>query len=125
MRKLLPIILFFFAGIAVAEIPSAQLKAAAEAVNQKAPMMVDSDTRLDGASSGNNNLRYQYTLINYTKAQLDPNAFVANLKPSLVQATCTSMKIFYQNGVSVTFAYNDKDQQQISAVSILPKDCGF
>ena len=125
MRKLIPIVLFFFAGIAVAEIPSAQLKAAADAVNQKAPMMVDNDTRLDGATSSNNNLSYQYTLVNFTKEQLDPNAFASNLKPSLIQATCTTMKIFYQNGVSVTFAYKDKNQQQISAVSIQPKDCGF
>lgn len=110
-------------GSAMADL-AAELQQAADAVNQQTPMMLDAETRLDKASTGNKQFKYHYSLINYTAAELDSEKFKAALRPTLIQTSCTQLKPFFDRGVSVVYMYNDKNGKNVASLTLTGKDCG-
>lgn len=128
MPKLLLRIATVFAlslPISVYAVSDAELKQAAAAVNQRAPVMVDQDTRLDGATSGKQTLTYNYTLVNYSSADLDSAKFESAMRPSLLKAGCQALKPILSAGVTVNYIYKGKDAATVSNISLKPSDCGF
>lgn len=106
-------------------ISDAELQQAADVVNQRTPMMVDKDTRLDSAASGNQRLIYNYTLINYNASDLDREKFETALRPTLLKAGCQTLKPLLSEGVSVHYVYKGKDAATVGSVILSPGDCGF
>ncbi|MDR9437673.1 MAG: hypothetical protein RI563_12395 [Thiohalophilus sp.] len=101
-----------------------ELQQAADVVNQQAPMMVDQETRLDGADSGNQVLTYNYTLVNYTAGDMDRNKFTQALRPTLLESGCKALEPLLSEGVDVQYVYRGKDKGEIATLGLTGADCG-
>lgn len=120
------IILFVWAiagYIEAAGVSDKELKLIADAVNKKAPVMVDQETRLVGATGANNTLTYRYTMINYTVAQLNKEKFTSIIKTQLIKVSCPKIKVMLDAGITAVYSYSDKNGALISAVSLDSKVC--
>ena len=98
---------------------------AAYATNKTLPMMVDKDTRLDATVAGpGNRFTYSYTLINYTKKNLDIPSLKQYIGPRLLASykSLDQMKSFRDNHVELNYQYKDKDGVFLFAIDISPKD---
>lgn len=102
-----------------------QLQQAADAVNQQAPMMVDQETRLDGAESGSQMLTYNYTLVNYTADDLDRDKFTRALRPTLLKSGCKALAPLLREGIDVQYVYRGKDKGEIATMGLTGADCGL
>lgn len=102
-----------------------ELSQAAEAVNQQAPMMVDQETRLDGAAAGKQSLTYNYTLINYAVDELDANKFKEALRPNLLKAGCQALKPLLSEGVNINYVYRGKNKGELASLMLTASDCGL
>jgi hypothetical protein len=101
------------------------LQGSVKMINKQLPIMVDSDTKLEKTSSEGNTLIYHYVLVNYLSTELDPVALEQNLRPMVAQQTCTmpSLKPVVDQGGSIAYRYNGKDQKQILAIVIDKRSC--
>lgn len=96
-------------------------------LNQKMPMTVDADTRLDNATAGQGSrFTYNYTIVSATSREVDRAAFPAFLT-KLKAGVCSSpdMAIFFKYGVTVGYSYRASDGVFITKIDITPKDCGY
>jgi len=85
---------------------------AANEINQHLPMMIDSETRIDSTIAlPGKTFQYFYTLINYSKDQLDAEDFEKRLRPLILNSikTNTDMENFRKNKVTLVYLYRDKD----------------
>lgn len=64
-------------------------------------------------------------LVNYLSSELDAVALEQNLRPMVTQQTCTApnLKPVIDQGGSVSYRYNGKDQKQILAIVIDKNSC--
>ncbi|GAB5453199.1 MAG: hypothetical protein Hals2KO_35270 [Halioglobus sp.] len=101
------------------------LQGSVEMLNRQLPTMVDSDTKLERASSEGNTLIYHFVFVNYLSSELDAVALEQNLRPMVTQQTCTvpNFKPVIDQGGSVSYRYNGKDQKQILAIVIDKSSC--
>ena len=101
---------------------------AATSVNQKLPMMVDQNTRLDKMTVGPGpRAVYHYTFPTYTSIDIDANLLQTNLKPEVTRKVCASddMKKSIQYGGIYVFEYSGNDGIQITSFQIDRNDCGY
>jgi hypothetical protein len=85
---------------------------AANEINQHLPMMIDSETRIDSTIAlPGKTFQYFYTLVNYSKDQLDAGDFEKRLRPLILNSikTNTDMENFRKNKVTLVYLYRDKD----------------
>jgi hypothetical protein len=102
-------------------------KIAAE-INRSVPVMIDQETELMPAVGAPGMLIYNYRLVSYSVAQLDPNRFAANARQRIAQSVCTRPETrddFLKKGVTLRYSYFDKDKKPIATVDVTPSDCGF
>jgi len=101
------------------------LQASVKMINRQLPIMVDSDTRLEKTSSEGSALIYHYVLVNHLSTELDAGVFEQNIRPMVTQQTCTmpNLKPVIDQGGSILYRYNGKDQKQILAISIDKSSC--
>jgi hypothetical protein len=104
---------------------NSSLMNAASELNKKAPMMVDTGTRLDSAIGMNKQLKYNYTAINTLAEDIDVAQFNSTMQTTITNKVCTSkeMEMFMKNGVSVTYAYNDKNGKQLAVITVEQSQC--
>jgi len=98
---------------------------AASQMNKNLPMMIDSETRLDSTMASPGKIFiYSYTVVNYTIAELDVEAFTNAMRPNLVNHTKTSkdMESFRKNKVTLKYNYRDKNGREIAQITITPND---
>lgn len=114
----------YYAGKREGVINEVLLKAA-DKLNSKLPMMVDANTRLDSTIGLNERFRYNYTLVNYSSAQISSSQIHNVLGQKLVNNVCTNkeMQAFVNNGVTVSYAYFGNDGKEITVISIAPSQC--
>ena len=105
-------------------IDEALLKTASE-FNSKLPMMIDSETRLDSTMGLNKGFRYNYTLVNHTSDTVSASELNNALGQNLINNVCTSeeMRVFVENGVTVSYAYFGGDGRQITIITVAPSQC--
>lgn len=103
---------------------NALLKAASE-MNKKLPMMIDSETRLDTTTGGNKTFQYNYTLVNYSAANISSQEIHNALEQKIINGVCTTkeMEAFVKKGVTVAYAYYGNDGKQITVISVAPSQC--
>ena len=116
--------------ITLSEVTSSEafLHQVAEMMNQRLPMMVDDDTRWDASFAGpGKSLSYNYTLMNYSAANIDGYVFAKNAHAMLTESVCNdpSTVIFPQEGVLLGFNYYDNARNLIARVKVQPSDCGY
>lgn len=102
-----------------------QLMKIAEELNKSCPFLVDSDTQLDATIGGpGKTFTYKYTLINFSKDEIDSVEFVNLLRPTLINMIKTSkdMQIFREKLVTMNYTYYDKDGIFIAKIEIASED---
>jgi hypothetical protein len=97
-------------------------------MNQTVPVMIDPETELLPVTVAPALLTYNYRLVSYSAAQIDPKRFAAGAKQRVTESACERPETrdeFLKNGVTLRYAYFDKDKKPITSVDVTPKDCGF
>ncbi|HVO92768.1 MAG TPA: hypothetical protein VMT22_08000 [Terriglobales bacterium] len=104
------------------------LRQVADEINRSVPVMIDKETELMPSTVYDGMLVYNYRLVSYSVSQIDPRKFAAGVKQKVTQAACNRPETrdeFLKNGVTLRYAYFDKNNKHIATVDITPADCGF
>lgn len=98
---------------------------AADAVNKKSPMMVDNATRLEGAIAKPNALTYKYKIVSLYRSDLDMDTVNGEFAESVRNRACATseLDVFFDNGVSISYAYKDKSGAVIADIVVTGEDC--
>lgn len=94
-----------------------KLMRAVSEINKNAPMMIDSETRLDRTIAySEKKMEYQYTLINYSASDIpDMSLFKSNIGNMILIAIKNEPKFaeFRKKGVTFSYIYNDKNGDEL------------
>ncbi len=96
-----------------------------EKFNQKCPMMIDSETRIDGIEVKKpNTILYKYTLMNVSVENVDTTLFEAALRPGIVNTLKTNPDLKEMRDLKANFEYYYKDKKNkfIYSFTITPID---
>ena len=102
-----------------------QLMRTASELNSNCPIMVDSETRLDNAVAlPGMTFQYNYTLINFSKEQMDVDHVKAAMYPSLLNNVKSNdgLKSFRDNTVTLKYSYSDKNGVFLFLLVVRPED---
>lgn len=102
-------------------------KLAAE-INRSVPLMIDAETELMPVEGIDGVLIYNYRLVGYSAAQVNRQKFHEGAKQKVTQAACSTPETrdgLLKSGVTLRYAYFDKDKQHIATIDVMPSDCGF
>ena len=93
-------------------------------INRTAPRSIGHDATLDGAVGYETTLKVRFTFRRLTKDQLGP-AFTMRQTQFLTDFVCTdpAMAVFVENGVTLKYAYHDRNGQLVVLISVDPKTC--
>ncbi|MGZ3240580.1 MAG: hypothetical protein ACXWIN_05955 [Burkholderiaceae bacterium] len=97
-------------------------------LNQKMPVAVDPNTRLERVSAEpGRHFTYHYTLVAAPSAGNTPIDFSKEIKPQLKSQLCSSTENqkFLKNGVTIAYQYQDQGGRDIGEAEFTPNDCGF
>ena len=103
------------------------LSRVAAELNRSVPVMIDKETELLTTAGAEAMLIYNYRLVRYSLSQLDPNQFATRIKPGLTRNACNRAETreeFLNKGITLRYAYFDKDKQHIATIDVSPSDCG-
>ncbi len=104
----------------------ARLGGIAAELNRSVPVMIDQETELMPAQGAEGVLIYNYRLVNYSVAQINPAKFAAGAKQRLRQTACNTADTreeFLKKGVTLRYTYYDKDKRHIATIDVTPADC--
>ena len=104
------------------------LRKVAADINRSVPVMIDRETELLPSQAEPAVLIYNYRLVNYSAAQISVEKFAASAKQKVAQNACNRPETrddFLKQGVTLRYAYFDKDKKFIAAIEVAPSDCGF
>lgn len=97
------------------------MKAASE-LNKNCPIVIDAETRLDNAVAlPNNTFGYNYTLINYSKTDIDTLTAKNTLTPNIKNTIETHPQMKDMRDIDCTFLYTYKDKNGVYTFSIIVK----
>jgi len=91
---------------------NSELKKAVAELNKDCPKVIDSETRLDSASTFDNTFEYHFTLINFSK--VDPKLNIESVKKEIQYSaqknydTNPAMAGFREKDVLLKYSYKDK-----------------
>jgi hypothetical protein len=124
------VIWWTFAKTTQVENPRSQesLNKLAAEINRAVPVMIDKETELLTAAGVEGTLIYNYRLVSYSISQLDAAKFAAGAKERVAQGACSRPETrddLLKQGVTLRYAYFDKEKQHIATIDITPADCGF
>jgi hypothetical protein len=97
-------------------------------LNRSVPVMIDKETELLTTAGAEAMLIYNYRLVQYSLSQLDPNQFATRIKPGVTRNACSRAETreeFLNKGITLRYAYFDKDKQHIATIDVTSVDCGF
>jgi hypothetical protein len=92
-------------------------------INKNCPLLVDQETRLDKSELlPNNVLKYNFTLVNQKKEDINMNGFRAAITPGIVYyvKTAPDLKMYRDNGSTIVYSYKDKNGAFVLKVSVTP-----
>ena len=92
--------------------------------NEKCPMMIDSETRMDGIDIKGNSVVYKFTLINLLLENVDTSAFNKNLRPGIINSMKGNKDLDELKRINSVFEYYYKDRENkfIYSFKITPED---
>ena len=94
-------------------------------VNKNLPKMIDSETRFDSSTALPNKVfQYNYTLVNYSKDELNLVELKDQFYPTFLDniKTNPNLKILRDNNVTIVFLIKDKDGYEILKLMYDPND---
>jgi hypothetical protein len=122
------VIALMFAGCLTSNNYEKVLQKAADDLNAKCPMTIDSQTRLDNvAVLPGKVFQYYYTLTDFSKEEL-PEETIAQIKQALQSSilngikSSTDMKTLRDNDVTFKYVYKSNDSFEVFSLTFLPKD---
>jgi hypothetical protein len=95
--------------------------------NRKLPQLIDDHTRLDKVTADTGQrFTYHYTMLNGLGVEQNKASFNDLLKPKLKNRACGSedLKLFFNNGVTISYQYRTQDGHEIGRLDVTPSDCG-
>lgn len=119
----------FFAGFIAAYLNAEEsaIDIAVAKSNEKLPRVIDEETRLDSAEIDQKSKSYslKMTTINYIASEIDISVLNDNFYQSTKPSTCniSEFKLFFSEGYTINFIYNDKNGKFISKYNVTPADC--
>jgi hypothetical protein len=93
-----------------------ELVEATSEINKNLPIMVDSETRLDSLMAlPDNAIQYFYTLVNYSKDEINIEDFKNELSPMVLNniKTNSDLKSFKDNKITMIYSYRDKNNNEL------------
>ena len=93
--------------------------------NDKCPMMIDAETRMDGIEIKNSNtIIYKYTLINLSVENVDTAKFNLAVRPGIISTIKTNAGLDELKRINSSFEYYYKDRNNkfIYSFIITPDD---
>lgn len=125
----LSIVIALFAALASCQaatdsIVETKLKAEAAALNKVSPKDVTDGVRLDSVSTKGKSMRFNYTMLEYAKGDLDVPVFYKNAKDGLLIEANTNkdMSFFKEHKIQVAYAYYFKGGEPLSTIIIKAED---
>ena len=109
-------------------VSDADLARVSTELNRRLPIMVDSETQLVSTTGIDRVLQYNYRLINVTFSQDEVSAVRNNVRPHLVSVACSTpatRNTFLKRGITLHYAYTDRNGYDLFTIEVAPKDCGF
>lgn len=105
--------------------PSAEdyLQRAATEVNKSCPMMVDQETRLDGAEALPGNVfQYNYTLINMVAEGVNIEGIKEILEPQITRQVVKNeqLQVFRDREVTMAYRYHDRNGAFLFDIQVRP-----
>lgn len=110
----------FFGNDSVEEM----LKESVKEINRKTPMEIDQFTRLDSAGSTKaSEIKYYYTLVLYSKAEVNGDTMQKYVAPGLIQTVKSSDELKYMRAhdITMSYIYHDKNGEPITEISVTPQ----
>ncbi|MDP4203586.1 MAG: hypothetical protein Q8861_12900 [Bacteroidota bacterium] len=86
--------------------------------NSKCPVMVDKITRFDNTSVGNNELRFNYTILTAVKDSVDSTELHKHLEP--IVRNNPQVGMLQQNHIAVLCRYRDKKGTLLTEIKVTP-----
>lgn len=102
------------------------LEKAAQQINDRGPVMVDKETRMDRASVGPGpRLTYHYTFPGHSSQELDASWLYANLRPTIRGNVCSNndMSPSLKHGATYSYSYSARDGIKLMSFDVSQKDC--
>lgn len=96
-------------------------------INTQLPIMVDKETRFDTTLCAGKDLYVKYTLINISENDIDKEAFVNEVKSTIVKNQCGNAETakMLRLGVQYYYMYQDRDGILLGTINVSKNDCGF
>jgi hypothetical protein len=104
------------------------LSSVAAEINRSTPVMIDRETELLPSEVADGVLVYNYRLVNFSTTKIDHARFAAAARTQVTEGACNTPETrdgLLKIGVTLRYAYFDKDKQPIATVDVAPADCGF
>ena len=102
-----------------------KLEADILATNQSLPIMIDEDTRLDNLSIQDEDISYNYTLINVAVENLDVSkvelAIISDIK--IDACSIKETRALLDANRNIKYTYRDKTEKPILTITVNKKDC--
>lgn len=111
---------------AIAQSLSKKLSVLSEIENQNLPRMAGREIRVDSAFAGpGKKFGYNFTLVNYSAAQIDGTKFARRLHPVAVQKLCSSSYagFFREHKVTMEIRIYDKSRSLVGRSKVSPSKC--
>jgi hypothetical protein len=105
-----------------------QIAAAADRINRQLPIAIDQNTELVAVGGLAGTLQYNYRLVRVSESDADTAALLAILRPKVRNHACSApelRKTFLDRGVTVRFAYADKDLHRLFSIDVSVLDCAL
>ena len=109
-------------------VSDADLAKASAELNRRLPIMVDSETQLVSTTGVGRVLQYNYHLLNLTVTPDQASALLNNERPRLISFACSTpatRNTFLKRGITLRYAYTDRNGYDLFTIEVAPKDCGF
>ena len=94
--------------------------------NEKLPMMVDKQTRLDKVVAGPGaQITYLYTLPDYASFDVSADWISTDVKPKVTKDVCDTavLRKLLASGVTLVYAYKGKDEVDINKFQVQDFNC--
>jgi hypothetical protein len=102
------------------------LKTVASEINKSLPVMIDAETQLTAVIGANNQMIYNYRLVNLSVEDKSLPEKILRLRTGMVNQNCTTPETrneYLNNGIEMKYVYYDKGASFIVDVVINLDDC--
>ena len=107
------------------EDPTPLIATIAKIYEGKLPIMADADSRLDNVVPNRSELNFHFTLVNISKNTIDAAALHTAIRAGMIPQACLrpEFRNLLDNGASISYRYNDKNNDSLVDVSVTEMDC--